>query len=163
VRWFGVGSVSAEQCERVWDEIKYSFERGDSAFGRTGKIHDKRAAAGAGNRAAERGQWRAAGAGGAHAFGKAIENAGADGARCFRGDVARRDSGAAGSDNKFGMGGMGAQRGFDLGLLVGDEMRAVHGKASGLKRCGDCGPGEIRAIAAAARIADSEDYSPGWL
>jgi hypothetical protein len=56
-----------------------------------------------------------------------------------------------------------AEGGFDLGLLVGDEVRTFDTKASCLKGCGYGGPRGVRSLAASAGIADGEDHSLGWL
>ena len=72
--------------------------------------------------------------------------------------VAQSNAGAAGRYDQRRMCGMATQGSLNLGLFVRYQVRAFDRETRCLEGCHDGRPGEIRAVASGARVADGEDH-----
>ncbi len=94
---------------------------------------------------------------GAHLLGDTVEQAGADGAGGFGGDIAEGEARATGGDDEGVRLSGFAERGFDGGLVVRDNLLAGDLETVVPEKDRDGGAGLVFALVAEAAVADGED------
>src|ERR1700740_1430548 len=149
--------VGAEELEGVGNEVDYGVQGFDGAGGLPGEVQNHRGASNATDGAAQDSELGAFQAFGAHAFRDAFQQPVTDGAGRFRGDIARRNTGAASGDDKAREGTQADQGSADGGLVVRNDFAGDDAGLFLFERGSDGGATQVRALSAGRRIADGDD------